>query len=294
MLSLEKIVMKLILIPTDFSPISDNAVKYGMDMALAMGAKLMLVNIFEIPISFSEVPLVTISVEQLQKLSEEKLGELKHNIDKISGGKLHVYVESRLGNVPNEIEKICNTLNPYAVIMGTRGLNAMGQFFLGSNSMSVIEKIEAPVFIIPPGVRFKPFRKVGLATDMEKVSERIPIKPIKDLVSFFNADMHVLNVDYHEHHVTSYTTEESLRLDNMLSDLHPIYDMVENKDVEEGLNDFAEKNNIDLLITVPRKRHFLEKILETSTTRKLIYHTTIPLMCIKMNHEELVSKTLHF
>jgi hypothetical protein len=100
-------------------------------------------------------------------------------------------VESRLGNVSNEIEKICNTLNPYAVIMGTRGLNAMGQFFLGSNSISVIEKIEAPVFIIPPGVRFKPFRKVGLATDMEKVSERIPIKPIKDLVSFFNADMHV-------------------------------------------------------------------------------------------------------
>ncbi len=285
--------MKLILVPTDFSPTSDNAIKYGMDMALAMGAKLMLVNIYEIPISFSEVPLVTISVEQLKKMSEEKLNELKHNIDKISGGKLHVYVESRLGSVSDEIEKICNTLDPYAVIMGTRGLSGMGQFFLGSNSMSVIEKIDAPVFIIPPGVRFKPFRKVGLATDMENVSEKIPIKPIRELVSFFNADMHVLNVDYHEHHVTSYTTEESLKLDNMLSDLHPIYDMVENKDVEEGLNDFAEKNDIDLLITVPRKRHFLEKIPETSTTRKLIYHTMIPLMCIKIKKEELVSKTLH-
>ena len=121
--------MKLIIVPTDFSPISDNAIKYSMDMALAMGAKLMLVNIFEIPISFSEVPLVTISVEQLKKLSDEKLEELKHNIDRITGGKLHVYVESRLGNVPDEIEKICDTLDPYAVIMGTRGLSAMGQFF---------------------------------------------------------------------------------------------------------------------------------------------------------------------
>ena len=269
--------MKLIIVPTDFSPISDNAIKYSMDMALAMGAKLMLVNIFEIPISFSEVPLVTISVEQLKKLSDEKLEELKHNIDRITGGKLHVYVESRLGNVPDEIEKICDTLDPYAVIMGTRGLSAMGQFFLGSNSMSVIEKIDAPVFIIPPGVRFKPFRKVGLATDMENVSEKIPIRPIRELVSFFNADMHVLNVDYHDQHVTTYTTDESLKLDSMLSDLHPTYDMVENKDVEEGLNDFVEKNNIDLLITVPRKRHFLEKILETSTTRKLIYHSMIPI-----------------
>ena len=285
--------MKLILVPTDFSPISDNAMKYAMDMALAMGGKLMLVNIFEIPISFSEVPLVTISVEQLKKLSDEKLEELKHNVDRITGGKLHVYVESRLGKVSEEIEKICDTLAPYAVVMGTRGLSAMGQFFLGGNSMSVIEKIDVPVFIIPPGVRFKPFRKVGLATDMVNVSEKIPIEPIREIVSFFNADMHVLNVDYHEHHVTSYTTEESLKLGTMLSDLHPIYDMVENKDVEEGLNDFAEKNDIDLLITVPRKRHFLEKILETSITRKLIYHTMIPLMCIKIKHEELISKSLH-
>jgi MinD superfamily P-loop ATPase len=79
----------------------------------------------------------------------------------------------------------------------------------------------------------------------------------------------------------------------MLSDMHPVYDMVENKNVEEGLNDFTEKNNIDLLITIPKKRHFLEKILETSTTRKLIYHTMVAMMCIKIKKEEKVAKTLH-
>lgn len=284
--------MKLILVPTDFSPTADNAMKYAMDMAMAMGAKIMLLNMYEIPISFSEVPLITVSVEQLNKMSQEKLAELKHNIDSITGGKLHVYTESRLGNVAEEVEKVCNTLDPYAVVMGTRGVSGVGQFLLGSNSMSVIKKIDTPVFVIPPGVRFKPFRKVGLATDMENVTERIPVAPIRELVNFFNADLHVLNVDYHERHVTSYTTEESLNLDTMLSDMHPVYDMVDNKDVEEGLNDFAEKNNIDLLITVPKKRHFLEKILEPSTTRKLIYHTMIPLMCIKMK-EESVSKTQH-
>jgi len=285
--------MKLLLVPTDFSPTADNAMKYAMDMALAMGAKIMLVNTYEIPISFSEVPLVTVSVEQLHKMSQEKLSELKHNIDTITGGKLHVYTESRLGSVSEEVKKFCDTLDPYAVVMGTRGISGAGQFFLGSNSMSVIEKIDTPVFIIPPGVRFKPFRKVGLATDMENVSESIPVSPIRELVNFFNSDLHVLNVDYHEKHVTSYTPEESLRLDTMLSDMHPVYDMVQNKDVEEGLNDFTEKNNIDLLITVPKKRHFLEKILEPSTTRKLIYHTMVPLMCIKMKKEEKVAKTQH-
>ena len=58
--------MKLLLVPTDFSPISDNATKFAMDMAKAMGAKIMLVNMYQIPISFSEVPLVTISLDQLK------------------------------------------------------------------------------------------------------------------------------------------------------------------------------------------------------------------------------------
>jgi len=44
-----------------------------MDMALALGAKIMLVNMYQIPISFSEVPLVTISLDQIRKISYDKL-----------------------------------------------------------------------------------------------------------------------------------------------------------------------------------------------------------------------------
>jgi nucleotide-binding universal stress UspA family protein len=69
--------MKLIIAPTDFSAISDNAIRYATDMAVAMGTNLMLVNVYQLPISFSEVPLVTISMDEIRKISEEKLQILK-------------------------------------------------------------------------------------------------------------------------------------------------------------------------------------------------------------------------
>lgn len=285
--------MKLLLVPTDFSPLADNAMKFAMDMAKAMDAKIMLVNMYQIPISFSEVPLVTISLDQLRKVSEDKLSELKHNIETITDGKVHVYTESRLGEVSDEIDKLCDTLHPYAVIMGTRGVSGIGRFFLGSNSLSVIGKVETPVFVIPPGATFKPFKKIGLATDMHDVVENTPVEPIKELVHFFNSELHVLNVDYERRHFTSYTPEESLKLDTMLSGLNPVYDFIENKDIEEGLSEFAEKNNIDLLITLPKKHQILEKILEKSHTRELIYHTNVPLMCVHQRKEEPVAKTQH-
>jgi nucleotide-binding universal stress UspA family protein len=52
--------MKLIIVPTDFSPLADNALKYAMDLATAMEGSLMLLNVYQLPISFSEVPMVTI------------------------------------------------------------------------------------------------------------------------------------------------------------------------------------------------------------------------------------------
>ncbi|MEY3921125.1 MAG: hypothetical protein RL634_886 [Bacteroidota bacterium] len=273
--------MKLIIVPTDFSPLADNALKYAMDLASAMNGSLMILNVYQLPISFSEVPMVTISVEELKRISEEKLKETKQQIERITGGKLKIYTESKLGDVAEEVDTLCKSLNPFAVVMGTRGVTGAGRFFLGSNSLSVIGKINTPVFIIPPGATFKPIRKVGLATDLRNVVDTMSVSPIKSLVNMFNAELHVLNVDFEKKHFTSYTPEETLNLDTMLSGLNPTYDFIENKDIDEGINDFATKNNLDLIITLPKKHKFVEGLFEKSFTRELIHHTSIPLMCIK-------------
>lgn len=275
----EKKGMKTIVVPTDFSPIADNAVRYGLDMARAMNTSLVLVNVYQLPISFSEVPLVTISIDEIKKISQEKLKELKGELERIDG-KTKIYTENRLGDVAEEIGKIKEELHPLAIVMGTRGVSGVGRFFLGSNTMDVISKVDVPVFVIPPGVRFTAFKKIALATDLNNVIENTPVAPIREWVNFFNADLHVVNVDYERRHFTSYTPEESLHLDTLLSDMRPVYDFVENKDTDEGILDYVEKKNMDLLIMIPKKQGVLEKILEKSTTRELIHQAQLPLMCL--------------
>ena len=279
--------MKLIVVPTDFSPIADNALKYGMDLAAAMGSSIMIVHVYKIPISYSEVPLVTISLDEIRKASEDKLAELKHNIETITDGKLIVYTESRLGDVADEVNKLAKTLQPFAIVMGSRGVTGAGRFFLGSNSLAVINKINTPVIIIPPGSVFKSFKKIGLATDFREVVDRTPVIPIRALVNFFNAELHVLNVDYERKHFKPETPQESLNLDMLLSGMNPVYDFIESKDIDDGINSFAERNNLDLIITLPQKHSFLESIFEKSVTRELIHHTHIPLMCI---HKEKIAE----
>lgn len=165
---------------------------------------------------------------------------------------------------------------------------------MGSNSISVISKVDTPVFVIPPGVRFHAFKKVGLATDLEAVVESTPVSKIKEVVQFFNAELHVLNVDYNRRHFTPTTPGETLNMDSLLAGLNPVYDFIENKNIDEGLNEFAEKNNLDLLITLPKKHSMLERFFEKSTTRELIHETHIPIMCVhRKTKEQEMAKTQH-
>lgn len=272
--------MKLIVVPTDFSPLADNALKYGMDLASAMGSSLMIVHVYQIPISYSEVPLVTISLEEIKKASEERLAELKHNIETITAGKLVVYTESRLGDVADEVEKIAKTLQPFSIVMGSRGVTGAGRFFLGSNTLAVMKKTSTPVIVVPPGGKFSPYKKIGLTTDFKEVVDKTPVVPIRALVNFFNAELHVLHVDYKQRNFTPETPEQTLNIDMLLSGMNPTYDFIENKSVNEGINDFAEKNNIDIIVTLPQKHSFLESLFEKSVTRELLHHTHIPVMCI--------------
>lgn len=273
--------MKLIVVPTDFSPLADNALKYGMDLATAMGSSLMIVHVYQIPISYSEVPLITVSLEEIKKASEERLAELKHNIETITSGRLVVYAESRLGDVGDEIKKLNKTLQPFAVVMGSRGVTGAGKFFLGSNSLSVINNTTTPVIVVPPGGRFTPYKKIGLTTDFKAVVDKTPVVPVRALVNFFNAELHVLHVDYKQRNFNPGVPEQTLNLDMLLSGMNPTYDFIENKNVNEGINEFSEKNNIDLIITIPQKHSFLESLFEKSITRELLHHTHIPVMCIR-------------
>jgi K+-sensing histidine kinase KdpD len=113
------------------------------------------------------------------------------------------------------------------------------------------------------------------------VVDKTPVVPVRALVNFFNAELHVLHVDYKQRNFNPSVPEQTLNLDMLLSGMNPTYNYIENKNVNEGINDFAEKNNIDLIITLPQKHSFLESLFEKSLTRELLHHTHIPVMCIR-------------
>ena len=273
--------MKRIVVPTDFSASATSAMNYAVGMAKDIGAAIHLYHVYQVPVAVSDVPVVIVSVEELKKNAEEQLEYLKKGLAHITSDKpVMVTTEATMGNTVDELEELCKRMHPFMVVMGSRGSTGMERILFGSTTLTAIKHLTCPVIVVPPGSNYKGIKKVGFACDFRKVIETTPTHYIEELVRLFGASLHVLNVDYENKHFKPETPEESLYLHTLLKDLNPQYHFIEEKDIEDAINKFAEENNLDLVITIPKKHKLLDGLFRKSSTRQLVFESHIPVLCI--------------
>lgn len=273
--------MKTIIIPTDFSPTATNAMHYGIDMAKAIHASVILLHVYQVPVSYTDTPIVLVSVEELRKEAEQKLEKLHKEVEHLTSGSIKIYTEARLGNIADEIENLCEKVKPFAVVMGSKGSTGIEKILFGSTTLTAIRHLTWPVICVPPGKVFgNGIKKIGFACDFRNIVETTPADAIKTFVKEFGAELHIMNVDYHNKQFKPETPEQSALLHTMLEEVKPLYDFIEHRDIEDGLNEFAEKNNLDLLITIPKKHKLLDGLFKPSSTKQLVVQSHIPVMCI--------------
>lgn len=273
--------MKTIIIPTDFSPVATNAVNYGVDMALAINASVLLLHVYNIPVAYGDVPVALLSVDEMKKSAEENIARLKKDLEHLTSGKLKIYAETRMGNVIDELEDLCKKVQPFAVVMGSIGHSAVERTLFGSNTLTAIKHLTFPVICVPTGKEYgKGIQKIGLACDFREVAETTPVTEIKEIVKEFHAQLFVMNVDYENKNFRPDTPEQSALLHTVLEEVHPEYHFITHKDIEDGINEFAEKNNLDLVIAIPKKHKLLQGLFKKSSTRQLVFESHVPVMCV--------------
>ena len=273
--------MKTLIVPTDFSPAAINAMNYAADMALAINADILLFHVYSIPVALGEVPLALLSVDELKESAEQGVANTKKNLERVTSGKVNIKTETRLGNLVDELETLCKEITPFAVIMGSTGESAIERTLFGSNTLTAIKHLTAPIVCVPQGKEYGlGIQKIGLACDFREVVETTPIPVIRDFIKTFNAKLFVLNVDHDNKQFTDDTPVQSGLLHNQLVELNPEYHFIVHKDIEDGINEFAEKNNLDLIIAIPKKHKILEGLFRKSSTKQLVFEAHVPVMCV--------------
>lgn len=270
--------MKTILIPTDFSPAAMNAAEYAIDMAKAINADIFLLNVYQIPYTYGEIPVPIDSEVMIQDVTDE-LANIRDQLSKKTSGTIHIDAEVRSGTFFQILKEVCETIQPYAVIMGSQGSSAAQRLLFGSNSVYAVKHLQWPVIAVPLGATFAAIKKIGLACDFDKVMDTIPLDEIKTLINDFNATLYVLNSGKKDDFNPDLIFESHV-LHGMLKPFKPNYFFITATDKDQGIVDFADNHLLDLLIVFPKKHDFVDRLIHTSHTKQLVLHCNVPVMSL--------------
>lgn len=278
LLTNKKNCMKTILVATDFSPAALNALNYSADMALSINANLLLLTVVQSQVGYSDIPIV-LSLEDLLRSAEKEINQLKEALMLRTNNKIKIETEVGMGAFFYELENVCDRIKPYIVVIGTHGKTALEQMMFGAHAVHAMKNLTWPLITVPPWASFSKIKKIGLASDLNKVMETTPIDEIKMLVKDFKAELHILNTAKRNVFSPRIVFESGM-LQEMLTDLEPKYHFIENDNTDKGIIYFAEMNRIDLLVVLPKRHNLFEKLMHKSHTKQLVLHSHIPVMAL--------------
>lgn len=267
-----------ILVPTDFSHLSKIAIDYAIQLSFKFKAELVLLSVVYIEgpgrgslqAKDLEEVLITDARNECIQLVEEYKAKYNSiiNYEVIFGYPVDKIIKNHAIN--NGVDLI---------VMGTKGATGLKKIFLGSNTVSVIDKSEVPVIAVPEFATFKSLSDLVYATDIFNLKDEL-----NQVISFarkFEARVHIL-------HVTSPREEGAIEPKEMMDTIvktfkynHISFAVSHADDPEEGIEEYIARNKIDLLVMFTHKRSFFEKIFGKGITRKVALHNYIPLLAFK-------------
>lgn len=278
--------MKNILLPTDFSENSWNAIKYAIHFFenIECHFYLLHVNRFE-NIAVNDTALM-LDVEVIDRLyikpSKQKLRDLLRQISKLNiHHKNHkFYTLTDFGFFIESIRKQVDEKEIDFIVMGTKGASGLEKIILGSNTADVITKVKCNMIAVPENAEFVPPKEIALPTDFSLSHGLQVLQPISEILESFNSTLRILHIKKTKAELNNDQKASKELLEDYFNHNPYTFHFLSNKKVEDAIQCFVESRDIDMICMVAKNLNYFQQILFHSKVEEISYHTDIPVMVL--------------
>lgn len=274
--------MKKIFVATDFSEVSDNAVRYAADMAVYYEASLNLIHVYESPLFYTaEMPYT--AIETAEKMAkddaEKKMKELTESLA-ISYPLVSVSTSIKRGISAEAITETADSNGADVLVAGATGAGVVERTLIGTTTTQLINKSKCMVLIVPGNARFKGINTLVYATDLN-IKNIQSANSLLPLAKHMNAELVFLFVDNKIHTDSEQISDEMA--DKIKTNVkYPKISgyICTDPDVMNGISLFLHKKKADMVAMVTHHRSFPRMLWDHSLTKKFSYHPDVPLLVI--------------
>ncbi|MDD3877861.1 MAG: universal stress protein [Bacteroidales bacterium] len=287
-----------ILVPVDFSENSFNAACFATYMAHIYKTEINIFHVYYMPVTdivnapdlnFSQYS-IDIVLQDLQKRAKKQMNNFVKRImefakdNKLDGLRIRKTVVE--GLTADMILSEAKSFKANYVIIGTHGESHLKKDILGSIVWTVIQKSRLPVIAIPDGYHFIPGRSsynVMFTSDLDETTFVALRKLASILKPFEKIKFHCVHVSNTK--INEFQKAQMNALKEYMSNISSYkltVQLIESKDYIKAFDIYLKENNIDMLCMSTKKRNLIERFFSPSLAKRMLYHTTTPLLVIQI------------
>ncbi len=283
--------MRKIVVPTDFSIKSYNALTLAKRIAKKTKGTVHLIHVAEsilgnypdmdgmLEDDFDDLYTMTM-IEKLW----DKLLALKNSE---SNPSVVIKPTIKVGDPYKEIKKLVKELDAELVIIGAKGFTDPEEFFLGSITDKVVRSMPCPVITVKEVVDKTTFKNIIYATNMEE-SHAPLMNLLTKLQNLFKSTIHIVKINTRKNFKNDIDTRVALeKLVDQYDLKNYTLNVYNHEDEEYGIVYFADEKRADLIaMGVHEKSGFRRLISGGSLANQVTDHTFRPVLTYRFQAKQ--------
>jgi nucleotide-binding universal stress UspA family protein len=276
--------MKNILVPTDFSENSINALKYARELYSDISCNFYVLYVGTILDQNKDVGNpIELENDEGPNTKDQLIDLVDETRNQNTTIGHHFYALHEYGFFVPTIKKYVEGHRIDLIVMGTKGASGLKEKVVGSHAGDVITKIQCNTLVIPNKAPIKKPIEIAFPSDFNMFYSHPILRSMTELLELGNGSLRIMNVVQNGDELT---TEQEANKEFLLDYLEVSFPnrysvhSLSNQSVKSAIQYYVESRDVDMMVMVAKNLNFIQQILFDSLVEQISFHTKIPFFVI--------------
>jgi nucleotide-binding universal stress UspA family protein len=267
--------MKKILVLTDFSEASRNALAFARSFFSDTLADFHLVNV--LPSHADSFNGVKHTAESDRSEATRQLQAIVTELRLQAANDWHTFRSTTKSGKPLDIVEQIVREEPYDFVVIGPVTASVNELF-GNNAIALIHRLKANVLVVPTTARIKPVYQVVLAIDFASLKNSKLLSPLKELVTLKGALLTLLSIETPDKKIIY--PEQEIHIRQFLAPVKPEVAHLQALSPKDGIDAYLAGHVVDLLVTIPHFKGVASTLPAQHHPRTQAYTPLVPLLTL--------------
>ncbi|TYQ00275.1 nucleotide-binding universal stress UspA family protein [Tenacibaculum adriaticum] len=272
--------MKNILLLTDFSKASKNAMNYAMQLFIDNVCNIYLLHVTDFSTflvddlsSAESLASKIISNEKTDNKLKKIVTKLKSDFDTKN---FTFNTITKYDHFIKVINELVDSKEIDLIVMGSNGITGAEEIVFGSNTINVVRKVKCTTLVIPEHYEFTKPKEVLIPLAQNDSIASNSFIEAKVFLEAFLDKLHFLRINSDKE--SSETKKDKEHLIHLLNDKRYVYSKINNVPLHYAVSTYTQLNNVNLITLITHEETIFERLFYSSEKTKLSNYNLLPLL----------------